>query len=63
MVSNWKYVVREYYADDVKPPKQPGELAIETVHTTESSRDMEIEAARSRPDIGEVDWWRCSQGE
>jgi hypothetical protein len=51
----YRWVVTCYYTDDVEPPKRPGGLAIETVHATESSRDVEVLAAQSRPDIGVVD--------
>jgi len=48
-------MVRCYYAGDVRAPKVPGGLAIETVHATDSSKDMEVQAGRARPDIGEID--------
>lgn len=51
----WSWMVRCYYAADVRPPKRPGELAIETVHATDSSKDMEVQAGRARADIGEID--------
>jgi len=50
------YWVRAYYGSEAKYPKVPGELAIETKHASESSRDATIEAANSRDDIGEVIW-------
>jgi hypothetical protein len=50
-----KYLVRGYYADDVQPPKVPGELAIEVGCNNESTRDMELRVFAVRPDIGEVD--------
>lgn len=53
----WRYLVRGYYADDVKPPKVPGALAFETKHKSETSRDIEVAAARSRADIGRIDTW------
>lgn len=51
----WDWVVRCYYADDVDPPKVPGELAIETVHKGDSSKDMEVLVASRRGDIGRVE--------
>lgn len=48
------WVVRCYYADDVKPPKKPGELAIEVVCRSGSLKDMEVAAGESRTDIGRV---------
>ena len=50
--------VRVYYADDVEPPKIPGKLAIETRHADEASRDIEIQVAKSRKDVGHVEWGR-----
>lgn len=51
------YRMRAYYADDVKPPKVPGALAIETQHKTEASLNIEVAAARSRSDIGRINTW------
>lgn len=56
MDSQFPYFVKVYYGEKAKPPKVPGELAIETKHATEASRDFEIEAAHSREDVGEVIW-------
>jgi hypothetical protein len=56
----WDYVVRCYYVDhltrseDGSFGKRPGELAIETRHKGESSKDMEVAAGESRSDIGRV---------
>lgn len=49
------YGFRAYYAADVKPPKKPGDLAIEVRWTTERDRDMEAELANNRNDIGRVE--------
>lgn len=57
----WDWVVRCYYADDVKPPKKPGDLAIETVHKGDVSKDMEVAVAKARPDIGVVDVMRVGR--
>ena len=54
-MSRYAWVVACYYADDVKPPKRPGELASETVHADEASRDLEVAVAKGRSDIGLVD--------
>lgn len=54
-MKQWKYLVRGYYADDVRPPKVPGELAIEIGCGDELARDMELRVFEVRPDIGEVD--------
>jgi hypothetical protein len=50
----WIWRVSCYYADTVKWPKRPGELAIQTVHASDVSKDVEVAAAESREDIGEV---------
>jgi hypothetical protein len=42
LYDGWDWVVRCYYADDVKPPKRPGELAIETVHRGDHSKDTAV---------------------
>lgn len=43
-----------------RPGERPGDLAIQTHHTSESSRDIEAQAARDRPDIGRVETWETS---
>lgn len=53
--SKWDWQVTCYYSDKAQPPRVPGELAIQTVHVGEASRDVEIAAARSRPEIGTID--------
>ena len=59
-MSEWKWTVRCYYANDVKPPKVPGDLAIETRHKTDASKEMEVRAGESRSDIGRVDAFRIA---
>lgn len=54
----WPWYVRMYYADDVKWPKVPGELALETKHKTETSMQMEISAAERNTDIDMVEYGR-----
>lgn len=49
------YGFRAYYADDVKPPKRPGDLAIEVRWADAAGRDMEADLAEARPDIGRVE--------
>lgn len=49
-----QWVVCAYYADDVRPPKQPGALAFEVLVACDWMKDMEVEVAESRPDIGRV---------
>ncbi len=53
----WLFAVRGYYGPDAKPPRREGDVAFETRHRSESSRDIEILAAKSRPDIGRVEDW------
>lgn len=43
----WPWFVKAFYPN--------GEEAIATRHKTEASRDMEIQAARTRPDIGRIE--------
>lgn len=51
----WDWKVRFYYGAGVKPPKVPGELAIETIHMGTSSRDLEISVGKGREDIGRIE--------
>jgi hypothetical protein len=53
--SGWDWAVRCYYADDVRPPKVPGDLAVETVHKNATSKDIEVAAAESCADYGRVE--------
>ena len=48
------YIVAIRYAGDVKPPKERNALAIETTHNTLGSAQIEVEASKNRPDIGEI---------
>lgn len=50
----WKWRVTGYYAKDVKSPKKPLELALQTVHADDMSKDLEVSVFRSREDIGEI---------
>lgn len=52
----YPYFVEIYYAEDHPNPKKRGMLNIKTKHKSEASRDMEIDAANSREDIGKVIW-------
>ena len=52
---DWKWMMTAYYADDVQRPKRLGEIAIQTIHRTDTSKDIEVAAALSRSDIGCVD--------
>jgi hypothetical protein len=54
------YVLRAYYADDVKPPQIPGFLAIEVRWASEHDRDMKADLARKRNDIGKVETFKTS---
>jgi hypothetical protein len=56
----WPYYMRAYYAEHVPSPRVPGSLAIETVHQSEASMKIEVDAANSRDDIGEVMFGRRS---
>ena len=46
-----------YYNDTVKPPKQPGELAIQVWAETRDVLQIELDVFRDRSDIGEVRFW------
>lgn len=50
-----------YYADDVEPPKPPGDLAIQTWADSESALKMDVDAANRREDIGRVRVWSTPQ--
>jgi hypothetical protein len=52
MIEKWR--VTCYYGSDAKAPKVPGEMAIQTVHADDASRDVEVAAAKSRADTGRV---------
>lgn len=49
----FKWKVSCYYGS-VKLPKIEGELAIETLHKTSASKDIEVQTARNRDDIGSI---------
>lgn len=53
--SKFDWSVRCFYGDSAEPPKVSGELAIQTVHLGQTSKDTEIQAALSRSDIGRVE--------
>lgn len=50
-MSRWKWKVRCTYNDTVQWPKIPGELAIETAHADDASKDIEVKAAQARGDV------------
>lgn len=50
----WEWRCTLIYRNDVPPPQIGGEVAIQTVHQTLSSRDMEISAGQAREDIGRI---------
>jgi hypothetical protein len=50
-MSRWKWQVTCRYNDTVKWPKAPGEIAIQTVHADDSSKDMEVQASECRGDV------------
>lgn len=52
----YPWFARCYYNKDVKPPKRPNTMAIETKHKTKMSLDIEVVAMKSRSDIGRVEW-------
>jgi hypothetical protein len=54
---SWDFGMEAFYANGVKPPKKPGESAVKTRHKTDVSLLMEVQAAKSRKDIGKIVWW------
>lgn len=54
-MSDWIWKVRCYYNESVKRPKQPGALAIETIHKSDHSKNMEVAAAEARSDLGKIE--------
>lgn len=50
-LEDYKWVVRLYYKDDVKPPKIPGELAMEIVLVDDVAKDVEVEISEMRGDV------------
>jgi len=50
----WKLHMRSYYNDTVKPPKQPGALAIEVGGMTREALELDISVSHKRTDIGRV---------
>lgn len=55
MYRRWKWKIVGYYANDVKPPKKPGGKAVETVHTDDQSKDLEVKVFEKREDIGHIE--------
>lgn len=51
---HWEWHVRGYYADNVKWPKQPNDLAIEIGGATRETLDMDIMVLKERKDIGQI---------
>lgn len=52
----WKYTIRAYWPGNALFPKVPNGLAIETTHTTEASRDIEILVFRDRIKRGDLSY-------
>lgn len=53
--SKWMWRCRFYYRKDVKPPKVPESMAIETVHMDNESMLIEVRVGSSRTDIGRIE--------
>lgn len=53
--NDYKWFVRGYYNDTVKPPKKPGALAIEVGSPLREGLDMDIVALETRKDIGVIE--------
>ncbi len=52
---NCDWVCRFYYSELAEPPRVPGELAIETIHRGDVSKDSEVAAGKRRFDIGRIE--------
>lgn len=50
----WSWHVRGFYGDNVKPPKYPGDLAIEVGGVCKEALSMDIEVLKNREDIGSI---------
>ncbi len=50
-MTRWKWRVRCIYNNTAQWPKVPGELAIETVHASDASKDLEVEVSEARGDV------------
>ena len=57
----WTWRCRFYYRKDVKPPHVPESLAVETLHETDSSLEIEVRAGSSRTDIGRIEITRLTK--
>lgn len=53
---DWPWYVKAYYSEG--HPRHPGEEAFVSRHRSEVSRDMEVKAARARPEIGRIETGR-----
>jgi hypothetical protein len=53
-VTRWRWFVQGYYANDVKPPKVAGELAIEIGGVSREALAMDVDILERRADIGEI---------
>lgn len=53
-MAKFEWFLREYYNNTVKPPKIPGTLAVEVGGITRNALSADIEAAKSRKDIGTI---------
>lgn len=50
-MGRWRYRLTFYYGRDFRRSKK-GDLAIQTVHSDDRSRDTELNIGKSRPEIG-----------
>lgn len=47
----WKWQVTLRYNSTVKAPKRFGEIALQTVHADDVSKDIEVRVAEARGDV------------
>jgi hypothetical protein len=49
--AGWDWMITATYNDTVKYPKVPGEIAIQTIHKGDVSKDIELESFNKRTDV------------
>lgn len=53
----WKWRVTLRYNNTAKSPRRPCQVAVQSLHATDSSKDMEVRAAGQRTDV-DVEVWK-----
>jgi hypothetical protein len=55
MTKQWTWFVRGFYNSAAKPPRKPGQMAIEVGGISKEALDMDILVLLDRKDIGKVE--------